>query len=171
MAVSELLDTVVAPDRILRSDYEAFGQFPIIDQGQSRIAGYTDDESALVQTGEYVVFGDHTCAVKFVDFRFAQGADGLKILRAKPSVLPKYLYFAICNLDIPSRGYNRHWPVLKEMQVPVPPIEEQGRIVSILDKFDTLVNDLSSGLPAEIVARRQQYEHYRDRLLTFCEAA
>lgn len=51
------------------------------------------------------------------------------------------------------------------------PIEEQERIVSILDKFDTLVNDLSSGLPAEIKARRQQYEHYRDRLLTFREAA
>jgi type I restriction enzyme, S subunit len=55
--------------------------------------------------------------------------------------------------------------------IPVPPLEEQERIVSILDKFDALVNDLSSGLPAEIAARRQQYEHYRDRLLTFHEAA
>ncbi|MCO5118231.1 MAG: restriction endonuclease subunit S [Burkholderiaceae bacterium] len=54
---------------------------------------------------------------------------------------------------------------------PFPPLEEQERIVSILDKFDALVNDLSSGLPAEIRARRQQYEHYRDRLLTFREAA
>jgi len=56
-------------------------------------------------------------------------------------------------------------------EIPVPPLEEQARIVSILDKFDTLVNDLSSGLPAELKARRQQYEHYRDRLLTFKEAA
>jgi len=55
--------------------------------------------------------------------------------------------------------------------VPLPPLEEQARIVSILDKFDALVNDLSSGLPAEIKSRRQQYEHYRDRLLTFREAA
>ncbi len=54
---------------------------------------------------------------------------------------------------------------------PIPPIEEQERIVSILDKFDALVNDISSGLPAEIKARRQQYEYYRDRLLTFREAA
>jgi len=50
-------------------------------------------------------------------------------------------------------------------------MEEQQRIVSILDKFDALVNDLSRGLPAEIQARRQQYEHYRDRLLSFREAA
>jgi type I restriction enzyme, S subunit len=60
---------------------------------------------------------------------------------------------------------------LNRIPIPVPPIEEQERIVVILDKFDALVNDLSSGLPAEIKARRQQYEHYRDRLLTFKEAA
>lgn len=60
---------------------------------------------------------------------------------------------------------------LAKITIPVPPIEEQERIVSILDEFDALVNDLSSGLPAEIKARRQQYEHYRDRLLTFREAA
>ena len=55
--------------------------------------------------------------------------------------------------------------------IPIPPIEEQERIVSILDKFDALVNDISIGLPAEINARRQQYEYYRDKLLTFEEAA
>jgi type I restriction enzyme S subunit len=58
-----------------------------------------------------------------------------------------------------------------KIKIPVPPLEEQERIVAILDTFDALVNDLSSGLPAEIRARRQQYEHYRDRLLTFKEAA
>ena len=54
-----------------------------------------------------------------------------------------------------------------KIRIPVPSIEEQARIVAILDKFDALVNDLSSGLPAEIKARRQQYEHYRDLLLSF----
>ncbi len=58
-----------------------------------------------------------------------------------------------------------------KIRIPVPPLEEQARIVAILDKFDALVNDISSGLPAEIKARRQQYAHYRDRLLTFREAA
>ncbi|MGV4327514.1 restriction endonuclease subunit S [Trueperella pyogenes] len=58
---------------------------------------------------------------------------------------------------------------LKKFKIPVPPLEEQRRIVAILDKFEALVNDISSGLPAEIEARRKQYEHYRDRLLTFPE--
>ena len=55
----------------------------------------------------------------------------------------------------------------KKFKIPIPPLKEQARIVNILDKFDALVNDISSGLPAEITARRQQYEHYRDLLLNF----
>lgn len=58
---------------------------------------------------------------------------------------------------------------LAKVKIPVPPREEQERIVAILDRFDALVNDLSAGLPAEIAARRQQYEYYRDKLLTFPE--
>ena len=55
----------------------------------------------------------------------------------------------------------------KKLQIPIPPMEEHHRIVAILDKFEALVNDVSEGLPAEIAARRQQYEYYRDRLLIF----
>ena len=59
---------------------------------------------------------------------------------------------------------------LSEMPIVLPPIEEQERIVAILDRFDALCNDLTSGLPAEIEARKKQYEYYRDKLLTFKEA-
>lgn len=60
---------------------------------------------------------------------------------------------------------------LAKLKIPVPPLEEQARIVEILDKFDALTTDLSSGLPAEIISRRRQYEHYRDRLMDFEKAA
>ena len=60
-------------------------------------------------------------------------------------------------------------PMLNKFPVPVPPIEEQRRIVDILDRFEKLCNDISDGLPAEIEARQKQYEYYRDKLLTFKE--
>lgn len=88
----------------------------------------------------------------------------------------KFVFYYITNLynDLKSkmRDYGMlNLTTLRQFKIPVPPIEEQERIVAILDKFDALVNDISSGLPAEITARRQQYEHYRDKLLTFKEAA
>ncbi|UXM84505.1 restriction endonuclease subunit S [Methanococcus aeolicus] len=58
---------------------------------------------------------------------------------------------------------------LRKFKIPIPPIEKQKQIVAILDKFDALVNDISEGLPAEIKARKQQYEYYREKLLTFKE--
>lgn len=56
---------------------------------------------------------------------------------------------------------------VKDFEIPIPSLEEQNRIVSILDRFESLTTSLQSGFPAEIAARRQQYEHYRDKLLTF----
>lgn len=58
---------------------------------------------------------------------------------------------------------------LNKIPIPVPPLEEQERIVATLDKFDTLTNSISEGLPREIELRRKQYEHYRDKLLNFAE--
>ena len=60
---------------------------------------------------------------------------------------------------------------VRGLKIPVPSIEEQEYVVTILDHFDALVNDISSGLPAEINARRKQYEYYLDKLLTFKEAS
>jgi type I restriction enzyme S subunit len=60
---------------------------------------------------------------------------------------------------------------LNNIEFAIPSMEEQERIVSILDRFETLTNDLQNGLPAEIEARRQQYEYYRNKLLTFDKIA
>lgn len=87
-------------------------------------------------------------------------------------ITAKYLNYALDMTEISHSGGSIPQltvPNVKKISLRVPPLEEQERIVAILDKFDALVNDLSIGLPAEIKARRQQYEHYRDRLLTFRE--
>lgn len=93
---------------------------------------------------------------------------------------PKYVAYVVqtANFHDQKKSYVARGKVkrlsaagLAKIEIPIPSIQEQHRVVSILDKFDTLVNDLSIGLPAELNARRKQYEHYRDRLLTFNEAA
>jgi len=90
----------------------------------------------------------------------------------REQVTPKYLYHALQVQNLSGLNTAGGVPsltqtVLKRVRIPLPSLAEQERIVKILDKFDALVNDISSGLPAEIEARRKQYEYYRDRLLTF----
>lgn len=89
---------------------------------------------------------------------------------------PKYMAYALSTSDaikqkgkgkVKSKVVHTNVPSLQEIIIPIPPMEEQQRIADILDRFDTLTNDLTSGLPAEMEKRRQQYEYYRDRLLTF----
>lgn len=88
----------------------------------------------------------------------------------------RFLYYFLQVVDIRSIVTGSAQPKLNQgnmntIAVPVPNQGEQRRLVGILDKFDALVNDLSAGLCAELTARRKQYEYYRDRLLTFEEAA
>ncbi len=91
---------------------------------------------------------------------------------------PKFAYYFLQNrqelLHSMKKGGGVPHVRVKDVEafkIPIPPLPEQARIVAILDKFDALVNDISIGLPAEIAARRKQYEYYRNRLLTFKEAS
>ena len=82
----------------------------------------------------------------------------------------KYLFYMLqmTTFKIPQTGIPQLTiPMVKTYSIPIPPLEVQQKIVSILDRFDALCNDLSQGLPAEIAARKKQYEYYRDKLLTF----
>lgn len=87
----------------------------------------------------------------------------------------RYVYYSLAARYTELRGLGRgargdlNVSIIKSFEIPVPSMEEQRRIADLLDRFDALVNDISSGLPAEIAARRAQYEHYRDRLLSFPE--
>ena len=82
--------------KIPTSEYLASGKFPIIDQGQWQIAGYTDLESGAFTDVPAIIFGDHTRIVKYVDTPFFLGADGVKVLKAKvPDVDYKYLFYCL----------------------------------------------------------------------------
>ena len=86
-------------------------------------------------------------------------------------VLNKYLYYFYqtkpWNISLGGTIPRLYNDDIRKTFIPIPSLEEQNRIVSILDRFDKLCNDISEGLPAEIEARKKQYEYYRDKLLTF----
>lgn len=105
---------------------------------------------------------------------------GYCILRANPEmIMPKFLYYTISTKNfgiyVENNQKGASYPAITDSRVkkyrfPLPSLKEQARIVEVLDRFDKLCNDISEGLPAEIEARRKQYEYYRDKLLTFKEA-
>ena len=115
------------------------GEIPVVDQGQQLVAGYVNERSRICNAKPpVIVFGDHTRAIKYVDFEFAMGADGTKVLLPKVESDTKYLYYALSYIEIPAAGYCRHYKFLKETQIPLPPLAEQKRIAGILDAADIL---------------------------------
>lgn len=122
--------------KVQQKVYLEDGALAVVDQGQELIGGYTNDES-MVYCGELpvIVFGDHTRCVKYVDFMFAQGADGVKVLKPKPFYSPKAFFYSLQAVDIPNMGYRRHFPLFHQYAMPLPPFPEQQRIV---DRIESL---------------------------------
>jgi len=114
------------------------GRWPVVDQGQSFISGYTDDDGKVISNGlPLIIFGDHTRCVKFVDFPFILGADGTKVLKADETKFrPRFLYYAIAALEIPNRGYNRHFIILKEKRIKQPDFDAQDIAVEQFVSLD-----------------------------------
>lgn len=111
------------------------GLLPVIDQGKDFIAGYTDNEKAKANVSlPLVIFGDHTRILKYIDFDFAMGADGTKVLEViNNKAYPKFIYYYLRSLNIIDTGYNRHFKYVKDLVFPLPPLETQKRIAAILD--------------------------------------
>jgi type I restriction enzyme S subunit len=136
---SAVMDLTGGQPKVQKREYLTNGSLPVIDQGQELIAGYTNDcEMAYKGPLPVVLFGDHTRIFKYVDFPFALGADGVKVLVPKEAFNPKFLFFYCQSVQIPSRGYSRHFKFLREVYLPCFPLSEQRRIVESLDQADAL---------------------------------
>ena len=127
--------------KIKKEYYLVEGKYPIIDQGKENIAGYFNEETGIYKsTNPVIIFGDHTRIIKYIDFPFFLGADGVKILKVKnEKFLVKYLYYALLKFKIPNTGYNRHFKWLKNFKIEEIELEKQKKIVEILDKSNLII--------------------------------
>ncbi|EHG14999.1 restriction endonuclease subunit S [Prevotella histicola] len=123
--IGSILDKVFITPRLSTDEYLPSGTYPIIDQATDvYYAGFTEREEAVVNQYPAIVFGDHSCAVKYVNFPFVRGADGTQVILSKDSNIPiEYLYYAMKGVKI-GKGYARHFSFLKEQPVIVPSEKE-----------------------------------------------
>ena len=140
--IADLVETVTPPKKLTTSTYLADGRFPIIDQSPSYICGWTNDDDAVISRPfPVIVFGDHTCVLKFVDQPFAQGADGIKIFTARRCVSTVYLYHQLSHRPVMMEQYKRHFSTLKNKVIcfPDPKSGEQQKIADCLGSLDDLI--------------------------------
>ena len=116
--------------QIQTNEYLDSGRFPVVDQGQSKVVAYSDNANKVykVDDGGVIIFGDHTCITKFIDFDFIIGADGTQIIRSINDTSTKFFNYDLENKPIVSTGYNRHFKELKERLFVCPKPKEQKQI-------------------------------------------
>jgi type I restriction enzyme S subunit len=128
--------------KVQTKDILEAGKYPVVDQGKMFIRGYCDDSERVISVAEPIVlFGDHTRETKFIDFDFVVGADGVKLLQ--PICIDPCFYFLVLRwLPLESRGYARHFKLLKAARIPLAPLAEQKRIVAKVDELMALCDQL-----------------------------
>lgn len=139
--VEDAIKTITPSKKLQSKEFKTKGKFPIIDQSQVYICGYSDDETAILNKDlqEVIIFGDHTCILKLVDFPFIQGADGIKIFRSKNKkrLDTKFLYYILQHFHIEPIAYKRHFGDLRSKKIYYPnSIIEQQKIAACLQTID-----------------------------------
>ena len=137
----ECIENVKYTTKLQTKDFAQQGTYPVISQDESYISGYWNNAEDVFHTKRpLVIFGDHTRVLKYIDFDFVLGADGVKILLPTEDILAKYLYYYLKWYNVPSLGYSRHFKLLRDIELPIPSLDEQQAIVRELDGINRLID-------------------------------
>jgi type I restriction enzyme S subunit len=119
------------------------GNIPVIDQGKDMVKGFSNQSEKTFRTDGVVVFGDHTTILKYIDFDFIVGGDGVKLISSN-TIEMKYLYYNMIYNNVSSEGYKRHFSILKNIMIQIPNQEEQVKISEFLSSIDDQIELLVS---------------------------
>ncbi|MDG6241191.1 restriction endonuclease subunit S [Glaesserella parasuis] len=126
---------------IATKDCLSVGKYPVIDQGAEYISGYFNDETKVIPVeNKVIVFGDHTRNFKLIDFDFIVGADGVKIFQPAKDIDPDFFYYQCLSLNLPNKGYHRHFRYLKECDFIYPSFSQQQKLAK---KFTALLSQVA----------------------------
>jgi len=148
--------------KLNQSEYLSTGEIPVVDQGQKFVGGYTNKKELTVCCETpLIVFGDHTKVIKYINFAFVAGADGVIVFEPLQMYYPKLLYYFLYGLTLPEKGYARHFQFLDKSLIPLPPLPEQRRIVA---RIEELFTKLDAGIEA-LNKVKTQLKRYRQSVL------
>ena len=161
----DCIDKIVYTNKIKRKDFLVKGEYKIISQEENYINGYWNAESDLFKIIKpVVIFGDHTKNLKYIDFDFVLGADGVKIFQPIDCINTKYFYYFLKSVKLKDLGYARHYRLLKEIKVPLPPIPEQKRIVKILDEAFAAIDKAKANAEKNLQNSRELFDSYLNKV-------
>lgn len=164
---TQCLERVPKQKAILAREYLEEGLCPVVSQESALISGYTNKSELLYKHAKpVVIFGDHTKNVKFIDFDFVVGADGVHILMPKSDILPKFFYYELCSIRLRDLGYARHYKLLKEEQIKYPSLPEQQRIVDFLDAEFEKIDQLKANAEQQLQAAKDLFHAALKEMLT-----
>lgn len=165
------------PTKYIVKDTKYDNEFetPVLTAGQSFILGYTNESIGIFEASTdnpVIIFDDFTTSFHWVDFNFKVKSSAMKMLRLKKDRSHdadfRYIYHVMKNIQYTPVDHTRQWiEKYSRFKIPLPPLPVQEEIVRILDKFTELTAGLTAELTAELTARKQQYEYYRDQLISF----
>ncbi len=162
---ADCIDKIVYTNKIKRKDFLAKGEYRIISQEENYINGYWNAETDLFKIIKpVVIFGDHTKNLKYIDFDFVLGADGVKIFQPIDCINTKYFYYFLKSVKLKDLGYARHYRLLKEIKVPLPPIPEQKRIVKILDEAFAAIDKAKANAEKNLQNSRELFDSYLNKV-------
>lgn len=138
LPLEKCINKVKYTTKLQTKDFLEVGKYPIISQEEDYISGYWNSPDDLFKIKKpVVIFGDHTRILKYVDFDFVLGADGVKIIESIDTIHPHYLYFFLKSNPVENLGYSRHFKLLKEKPITIPPMSLQIAFVKKVESIDS----------------------------------
>ena len=164
---------IAIPKKIPRKQFMDTGHFPIVSQERDFINGYWSSEADVIHIeSPLVVFGDHTQTLKYIDFDFVVGADGVKLLQPEAFLNPKYFYYFLMGNPVSSLGYSRHFRLLKELDIVFPEsLCEQKRIVAVLDEAFTAIATATTNTEKNLANVKELFDSELNRVFQHPQSA